>query len=161
MKKIRIGKIYNTRGLRGELKVKPLTDFVEERFAKGNRIYIEDEEFIIHQLKPYKNGNILIALENMLDINLVEKYKNHNIYIDEDDREELAEGEYYISDLIGLTLYNQEGEEIGVVSEVMETGANSVLRVNDTVLIPFVDAFIIEVNLEEKYIKMNIIEGMI
>lgn len=156
----RVGRIFNTRGLRGELKVKPTTDFLEERFKKGNVLFLDkDQALTIKRVNNYKNGNIIVVFEGLEDINLVEHFKGHDLYV-EGDEEFLDEDEYYIDDLIGLKLYNQNNVYQGEIVEVMMTGANSVLRLDDNRLIPYVDKFIKEVDLVDGKIVMELIEGL-
>lgn len=156
----RVGTIFNTRGLRGELKVKPTTDFLEERFKKGNTLFLDkDQALIIKRVNNYKNGNIIVVFEGLEDINLVECFKGHDLYV-EDDNEFLDDNEYYVDDLIGLKLYNQNNIYQGEIVEVMMTGANSVLRLDDNRLIPYVDKFIKEVDLADGKIVMELIEGL-
>ncbi|MCD7840563.1 MAG: ribosome maturation factor RimM, partial [Erysipelotrichaceae bacterium] len=119
MEKVKIGKIVNTHGIKGELKVKSMTDFPEERFEKGQIVTIryQNQDIEMEVLKHrYHKGHILVAFKDYEDINLVEKYKGCDLYSDKDPSL-LDEGEYYVDDLIGCQVYNYN-EYIGDVSDV-------------------------------------------
>ena len=161
MKYYRCGKILKTHGIKGDLKVALYTDF--DRFKVGNRLYIlHNGEYI--EVKVSKSSNFgnykLVAFEGLEDINLVLKYHSDEIFVSEDDREELEDG-YYYSDLFDKKLKNQNGEERGVVVDINELphAIYLVVKYNGKdVLVPFIDEFIKEVN--DDYILINEIEGL-
>lgn len=164
MEKVTIGKIVNTHGIKGELKVKSMTDFEEARFAKGNHILLEYQGRMIDVtvLKyRYHKGHILLTLDGMQDINLVEKYKGCLLYADKD-LDLLDEGEYYVTDLIGCEVYNY-GQLIGKVSDVLLYDHHDVLVVEGSkrIMIPYVDAFILSEDIDQKRIDVELIEGFI
>lgn len=166
MEYIVVGEILNTFGIRGELKVRSLTDFNEIRFQKGQRLFVEYKremvEEVICRYRQHK-GNVMIAFEGKENINDVEKYCGCTIYIAEDDIHELDEGEYYFRDLMGCQV-KINGELVGEVIEVLDMPANAVLRVQlqeKTILVPFVEAFVPVVDLEEGIIEVNAIEGLL
>lgn len=163
MKYIEIGKIQNTHGLRGELKIKSYTDF--DRFEKGNYVYVlYNGQYLKMTISSKRDNNdlILVAFKDHLDINLVEKYKGCLVFIDETQQEELDEDEYYIEDLIGLECYNQNDNYIGKVIKVRELPQGYILEIKregkKNGLVPFVDEFILEV--DDKII-INEIEGLL
>lgn len=164
MEKVRIGKIVNTHGLKGEVKIIPYTDFVEDRFSKGSEMFIENSgkmiDLKVKFYRPYKNQMILAVFEQYEDINLIEKYKGYNLYIDSRNRPQLNENEVYQSDLIKCEVYDEDGNLIGVVDEIMNTGANSVLRINHTILVPYVKAFIKSEDIKNKKIVIYNYEGL-
>lgn len=168
MEYIKIGKIVNTFGIKGELKIISFTDFDEERFGKGNMIYILcDDKYLPFTIASfrYHKQNILISFENMNDINLVEKYKNLDIYVNVKDIHHLAEGEYYFFELKDLDVYNMDNKLIGKVLKVEEGLAHNNLRIelNDgkKCLVPYVKAFIHKVDLEQNKIWIKTIEGLL
>lgn len=162
MKFYKCGHIMTTHGIKGDLKVKPLTDF--NRFYKGSRLYILHKKDYV-EVKVNKAtvfGNYyLVSFCDLLDINLVEKYHSDDIYVSELDRaNELAEGEYYYSDLIGKDVFNTNNEARGRVIEVRELPQAEYLVVKyngKNVLIPFIDEFIADVN---ENIIIKEIEGL-
>ena len=166
MEYILIGEIVNTFGIKGELKVKSYTDFNEVRFAKGQKLFIKSQssykEVVVHSYREHK-GHVLVAFDNLLNINLVEKYIACELYVSEDDLHELEDGEYYFRDLVGCKVKLHD-EIVGEVIEVMDYPANEVLRIqmkDKTVLVPFVEAFVLDVDLDEEIITIDVIEGML
>ena len=165
MEKVIIGKIVNTHGIKGELKVYPNTDFIDERFKKGNTLYIEyNNQEIKVTTKSYRvhKGMVLVLFEGYEDINLVEKFKQTNL-IAEIDHDLLNEGEYYYADIIGCKVIDDKYGEIGFIESVMETKAHSILVIKTKkgiIKIPYVDAFIKEESIEDKFFKVQLIDGM-
>lgn len=158
----RCGKIMTTHGIKGELKVKVTSDF--DRFVKGNTLYIlHNEEYIkvvVHHVSDF-GKYLLVSFEDMLDINLVEKYHLDEIYVSEEDREELEEDEYYYSDLIGCSVYNQDQVFRGTVEEIKEMPQCDYLYIaynNIHYYVPFINEFVLEVT---DRIVIQEIEGLI
>ncbi len=166
MEYVTIGKILNTFGIKGELKVDVYTDFPEDRFQKGSTVYIGDDylPFKVASHREHK-GFMLLLLEDNEDINLVEKFKGMYLYKSKDDIKPLQDGQYYFSDLKDLDVYADD-ERIGKVLNVESGLRNNNLRVlkaedNKEYLIPFIPVFIKKVDLEERRIDINRIEGLI
>ena len=164
MEYIRVGNIVNTFGIKGELKVRSLTDFVEDRFSKGRELYIHKDNIyipvIVKNCREHK-GFLLVLFEGLEDINLVEKYKTCDILIKKDDIPVLTSGNYFF-DLKGCDVYYND-RCIGKVSTV-DDGYQAVLRIDNgekQILIPYVDAFIKNVNIDDKRIDVDVIEGML
>ena len=168
MEYVKLGTIVNTRGLKGELKIRSCSDFDEVRYRKGNEVFILYEgEYLpfitdgYHEMKGFS----YIFLKDCRDINLVEKYKGCDIFCDAAKRDPLEEGEYYRSDLIGCEVYGQDGARIGTCIAVEETaGANNNLRIDTgekQILVPNVKAFVKEVDIREKKIRIEVIGGLL
>lgn len=161
MKYYKCGHIMTTHGIKGDLKVKSLTDF--DRFYPGSHLFILHQgsyiEVVVNKAVNFKDG-YLISFKDLLDINLVEKYHSDDIYVSEVDREELNDDEYYYSDLIGKEVVNQNNESRGIVIEIREMphARYLVVKYNDkNCLIPFINEFIN--NIDDK-IYINEIEGL-
>lgn len=168
MEPLVIGVIVNTHGLRGELKIKPLTHFIAERFAKKQTVYMKEnnqEKSLVVQNVRENKGMLLVSFEGYSNINDVEAWKGNTLYIHEDDLHELEEDEIYFFELRDCKVESLEGETLGVVSEIIETGANVVIRVKNEagkeILIPYVKAFIKEVDKENKLIKVQMMDGLV
>lgn len=167
METICIGEIIATHGIKGELKVKSLTDFSKQRFKKGNRIYIEYQgDLLSVEIESFRMQQdlVLISLKGLDDINLIEKYKHCRIFFDKAQIPPLKKGEYYYFQLKGLDVIDQNGASIGTVIDIEETGANNCLRVSSKekeILIPYVPAFILNVDLKKKQITIRVIEGLL
>ena len=147
MKYYMCGHIMTTHGINGDLKVKSYSDF--DRFYKGARLFIlHGKDYIeVKVIRATAFGNyLLVRFENLEDINLVEKYHSDDIYVSELDRkDDLDEGEFYYSDLIGKRVINQDGIDRGVVEDIREMPHAKYLavRYNDKIhLVPFIDEFI-------------------
>lgn len=164
MEYIQIGKILNTHGVKGELKVEVYTDFKEERFKKNTKIYLGDEyiEVIVKSFRMHHDF-MLLTLKDLEDINLVLKYKNMIIYKSEKDIKPLDDG-FYFRDLQGLEVF-VDGIKKGVVLKA-ETGMSSdYLRVKNNegkeVLIPILDNFIKSVDLKNQRINIVNMDGLL
>lgn len=158
-----VGQIINTRGIRGELKVLPLTS-KNERFLELENVYIGDN------LIPQKVSKvqitdrfIYIQFDGLNNINDVEKFKTYYIYVSDEDRVELEEGEYFISDIIGCKVYKTDETFVGEVVDLIENPANDVyvIKGEKEYLIPQVSEFVKDIDIESKKIIIDPIEGML
>lgn len=166
----RVGKIVNTQGIKGELRIISSTDFPEERYKKGATLYIEHPSLkeklpvTVQSHRLHKNFHLL-KFEGYSNINDVEKFKGGELYIPEEDLQELDEGEYYYHEIIGCDVFTEEGELIGKVKEILSPGANDVWVVKrkgkKDVLIPYIESVVKDVNPKEKKITIHVIEGLI
>ena len=170
MKLVSIGKIINVRGLKGELKVKSLTDFSSLRYKKGNELYIENEdtgEKNTYKVDSHsKSGDFdYVHFSGITTIDDAQKFKNCYIKISIDKLPSLKENQFYFYQLIGLKVFTDNNQLIGEVIEIINNGAQHIIKVRDknqkNVLIPFVKAFINNVDLENKIIIINKIEGLL
>ncbi|MGN1399440.1 MAG: ribosome maturation factor RimM [Erysipelotrichaceae bacterium] len=165
MEYLRVGNIVNTFGIKGELKVKSLSDFQQERFKKDQQLYIKyHDEYIAVIVNSYRlhKGFVLVSFKDLLDINLVEKYKNCDIFISKDDISLLAKGEYYFFQLRGCQVYH-DNQLIGEVTAV-EGQYQTLLRIqgkDKEVLIPYVASFIKSVDIQANRIDIDVIEGLL
>lgn len=164
-----VGKIVNTHGIRGEIRVISKTDFPDERYQKGNKLYIFQEgkeplEVTVQSHRRHKNFDLL-TLEGYYSINDVEPFKGALLKVPESQLGELEEGEFYFHEIIGANVYDEAGNEIGVVKEILTPGANDVWVVKrkgkKDVLIPYIDAVVKEVNVKEKIIIISPMEGLL
>lgn len=156
-----IGRIINTHGIRGEVKVKTDSDF--DRFVVGKTIYVLDKdikkELTIKAVRKFPQG-LIVKFVGIDNINDIEYLKGSLLYTDEEPV--LEEDEYHYNDLIGLKVINQNNVEIGVVNDVIDVPQGHLLQVKTSskmVLIPFVSAFIKEI--DEHSIKIEEIEGLL
>lgn len=162
---ILIGKIINTHGIKGEMKVEAYTDFIEERFKKNSTIYIT-EKYLPFKVKTYRlhKGNILLTLIDHEDINLIEKYKGQNIYKAKEDIKPLKKGEYYFRDIKGLDVYIDD-KLVGKVIDMEEGTRANLMRIEkldkNISLVPFMPQYVLNVDLENKRIDIINLEGLI
>ncbi|PLT34233.1 ribosome maturation factor RimM [Bacillus sp. V5-8f] len=165
-----VGKIVNTHGISGEVRVISRTDFQEERYKKGNTLYLFKEEsgepieLKIASHRTHKNFDLL-TFENYTNINMVEPLKGGILKVTEDQLNQLPEGEYYFHQIIGCTVYTDEGEGIGKIREILTPGANDVWVVKGKggkdILIPYIDAIVKSVDVEAKKIIITPMEGLL
>ena len=150
MKFINIGKIVNTHGIKGELRILSDFKYKDKVFKKGFKFYIgkDKEELIVNSYRYHKIFD-MVTFNDLNDINLVLKYKGKEVYINEEDLD--LDGEIYIDNLLGYKVLVGD-KDIGVVTEVMHMKANDVLRVGE-VLIPYVKEFIIKIEDNTIYVK--------
>lgn len=164
---LEIGQIVNTNGLKGMLKVNPLTDDIT-RFEELETVYIQKGkeliEFKIQEVK-YSKNTVLLKLEGIDDITEAEKYKNFYIKINRENAVELEEDSYFVVDIIGCTVYTDEDEILGKVVDVFSTGSNDVYTIknseNKEILIPAIEDVIKDVDIKNKKITIHLLEGLI
>lgn len=164
MEFICLGKIVNTFGIKGELKIQYDTDFIEERFKKGSIVYLGKDKLPM-EVKSYRvhKDFLMVLFKDYEDINLVEKYKNMLVYKSKDDIKPLKKGEYYFSDLINLEVY-VDNEHVGKVLNVEEGISSNYLRVlhgEKESLVPFLPEFIENVDLDNKRIDIKKMDGLL
>lgn len=114
----------------------------------------------------YKDNIVMLKFDNYHNINEVEKFKNQDVYIDEKDKIELNDNQFFIFDIIGCTVLDTLEREIGTVIDVIKLGSSDIYVIKDNFidkeyLIPAVKEFIKDINIEEKIIKVDPIEGLI
>lgn len=161
---IKVGKIVNTHGVKGCMKCLPLTDDIE-RFDELEYIYTEkdDKKRKINNVW-YRNNLVYLQLEGIDDINIAETFRDTFISIFEDQLRVLPEDSYYLFDLEGMEVYSTDGEYIGKISVVYQTGANDVYEIvnkNKSFLIPAVKDVVKRVNIEDKKMVIHVIEGLL
>jgi 16S rRNA processing protein RimM len=171
MSYLKLGTIIKTKGLKGEVKVFSSTDFAEERYQKGNIVYLvnekKGEEIPVHVHSYYFNqGFDYVSFEEMQDINLVEKYLKYDIMVKKEELPPLDKDTYFFSDLKLCLVYDQDGQEIGIVNDVENFTSRATLRISlkggKELLLPFIkDVFITKVDIENKRIDVKLIEGMV
>lgn len=158
MEYIYIGKIVNTHGIKGEVRILSRFDYKEKVFVPNTLIYIGEEK-IEEKIVSYRKHKSfdMVLLEGINDINDVLKYKGKNVYISSSSLK-LSDNEILDEDLIGFTaLY--EDKEIGIVNDIMDYG-NKVLKINES-LIPYNENFILKLDKENKKIYLKNVEGLI
>nr|WP_300005368.1 ribosome maturation factor RimM [Tissierella sp.] len=164
MEYIVVGKIVNTHGIRGEVKIYPYTDDIE-RFSDLKNIYIGEDKLSVEidNVKYHKNM-ILTKLKEFDNINEVLKFKEELVFIHENEKVELPKDNYFIYELIDCKVFDLEGNSLGYISDVLQNSSNDIYIIKDNgkeYLIPAVKEFIKEVNIEKKIIIIDPIEGMI
>ncbi|WP_428908682.1 ribosome maturation factor RimM [Niallia sp. Krafla_26] len=165
-----VGKIVNTHGIKGEVRVISRTDFPHERYKKGNVLYIflpnstQPLEVKVQSHRTHKNFDLL-TFEGYNNINQVEGFRDGILKVPESQLSDLPENEFYFHEIIGCTVITDQGEEIGKVKEILTPGANDVWVVKGKggkeQLIPYIVDVVKDINISEKKIIITPIEGLL
>lgn len=163
-----IGKIIGAHGIRGEIKIFPITDNVR-RFNKVKHCYITKEDGSLVSevdVKGCRNdrGNVLMSIVDLDDRTSAEKLKGYYISVDREDAVKLPKDTYFITDLIGLTAVDDQLGNLGTIEDVFETGANQVISIKrrgkQNLLVPFLKAVCYQVDFENKVMKIKLPDGL-
>lgn len=152
-----IGQVVGVFGVKGQLKVEPLSDF-EERFEPGASIWIDQVEYRVSSLGWHK-GQARIGLRGLTSVEEAEELRGKKLYADASVRPELDEDEFYAGDLIGLVAFDATGKRLGKVRSVVPSPAQDLLDV-DGVLVPMVKQFVQSVDVAGGRVVLTPIGGM-
>lgn len=163
---LEVGKIINTHGLRGEVKVAAWTD-TPDVFETLETVYIkiksEYKPLSLRSIK-YQKNNLIVKFSELTDINEAEPLKNQVLYASRSDLGELEEGVYYIADLIGIEVIDENGASLGKIKDVMQTGTNDIYVVErpsqKDLLIPVLPNVVLSVDINKKKAIVHLLEGL-
>lgn len=162
MEKLRLGKVTSAAGLKGELRVYPYTDY-KEKFEELPYVLMDDRECRIQGVRYQKNMAIL-KLEGIDDRNGAEACRDKELFIPRADAPPLPEDSYYVKDLLGLAVVEEDGRELGVLKDVIQGSAQDIYEVETPegkrFLLPAVEEFVREISLEKGTITVHLIEGI-
>jgi 16S rRNA processing protein RimM len=153
------GKIVNTHGIRGEVKIIPWADDAEF-ICELPTLYIDGKPVAVRNARVHK-GNAIVLLEGVDDMNTAMLLKNKVVYLHRDDVD-LEDDAFFLADVIGLDVVDENGVNLGVLHDILSPSLQDVYVVKGEreIMIPVVPEFILETNIEEGYIKVHLIEGM-
>lgn len=165
-----LGRILRPHGVRGELKVSTLTDY-PERVGELERVYIGKDVDDSHA-KPYTVAKarlhqkyILLTLDDIADRDEAERFRQLYVMVSLDDAVPLESGEFYLFEVVDCRVETADGETLGIVKDVIETGANDVYIVDSPthgdVLIPVTEETIIEHDIENGVVRINLLDGLL
>ncbi len=161
-----VGTITSPHGVKGEVKVFPRTDDVR-RFKKLKEVYLDTgkEKLLLHpESAKFFKQFVIIKFKEFNSMNEVEGLRNKNLLVDRKNAVKCEKDEYFIADLIGLTVYRDTGEVLGELTDVLQTGANDVYEVTKsdgkTVLLPAIKECIKEVDIENGSMKVFVMPGL-
>ena len=160
---LEIGKITNAHGVMGEVKVQPWCDS-PEFFCQFKTLYVDETHWPVkvERARPHKNM-VIVKLEGVTDMNGALALRNAVLHIDRKDVN-LPEGSFFLADIEGLEARDaQTGEVLGKIAEVLTLPANNVYVIRGgerELMIPAVPAFVAETNVEEGFIRVNMMEGI-
>lgn len=167
-KLVTVGKVVNSHGIRGELKIVPETDF-PERFDVGNSLIIVDSQnkqtpVTVKTSRLHKNV-FIVLFSQFSNINDVEKFKGSLLKIEAKNQKPLEDGEYYYHEIIGCKVVTEDEQELGLISEILTPGANDVWVVSlpkgKQLLLPVIDDVILNVDIPNKTIRIHLMEGLL
>ncbi len=167
MQELEIGQIVNTFGIKGMVKVVPFTDNIK-RFDDLEKVYIQSKnskkEYQIEQVKYHKNM-VLIKFCGIDKVEDAENLRNAFLKIDRKDAVPLKKDTYYIVDLIGLQVYTDENNLIGILEDIYNTGSNDIYVVKDEkgkqILLPAISDVIRQIDIENKKIIVHLLNGLV
>lgn len=167
MKNLEIGQIVNTFGIKGFVKVNPWVNDIT-RFDDLKKIYIkirkEQKEFEIEEVKYHKN-QVLLKLKGIDTVEMANTYRNAILEIDRKDAIPLKKGQYFIADLLESEVYSDEGEKLGILDDIYNTGSNDIYVVKNelgkSILLPGIPDVIKEVDIENKKIIVHLLKGLV
>ena len=156
---IEAGKIVNTHGVRGEVKIQVWLDS-PEFMKKFKTVYIDEKPVKMLSARPHKDM-LIASLEGIDDVNAAMCLKNKTVYIDRKDAR-LPRGTYFLQDIMGAAVIDEDGNEVGKLVDIMETPASTiyVVRGETEHLIPAVPEFVLKTDADRGIIKVHLIEGM-
>ncbi|ARK31024.1 ribosome maturation factor RimM [Halalkalibacter krulwichiae] len=167
----KVGKIVNTHGVKGEVRVISSTDFAEDRYAIGSELMIKHDDkgenihVVVRHHRLHKNFDLL-QFEDYHSINEVEPLKGATLYVSGEQLDELDEGEFYYHEIIGCKVFTESDEELGKIKEIIETGANDVWVIQrkgpgKDILIPYIEDVVKEIDVWNKVIRIHVMEGLV
>lgn len=168
MSKVLVGKIVNTCGLKGEVKILNSSDFISERYKKGNILNIFNESknidvnFTIASFRQ-KDKFVYVKFSEINSIDEAEKYKESLLLIEGESLKKINKDTYYHYELLNMEVYYND-ELIGKISEISDNGPQDLLRIENnkkSFLVPFLDEFIENIDTENKKIYLKNIEGLL
>lgn len=163
---LQVGAITSTHGLRGEVKVFPTTDD-PRRYDYLKEVWLDTGKELLQmevQSVKYFKQFVIVKFKGLDRIEDVERYVKKSLYVTRENAVELDEDENFIADLIGLKVIDEDGNNLGTLTEVLQTGANDVYVVTENdkeILIPAIKQCVLEVNLEEGIMKVHLLEGLV
>ena len=164
---LQVGIITSTHGVRGEVKVYPTTDD-PRRFRRLKEVVLdtgkEKMNLEIEGVKFFKQF-VILKFKGLDNINDIEKYRQKSLYVTRKNAVRLQRDEYFIADLIGLKVQDEDGKELGTVKDVIETGANDVYEVEmadgKSLLLPAIKQCILNVDVESGMMQVHVLEGLL
>ena len=164
---LQVGIITSTHGVRGEVKVYPTTDD-PRRFRRLKEVVLdtgrEKLNLEIEGVKFFKQF-VILTIKGLDNINDIEKYRQKSLYVTRKNAVRLQRDEYFIADLIGLKVQDEDGTELGTVKDVIETGANDVYEVEmedgRSLLLPAIKQCILNVDVENGMMQVHVLEGLL
>lgn len=165
--RLQVGIISSTHGVKGEVKVFPTTDD-NNRFKKLGAVLLDTGVEIlsleVESVKFFKQF-VILKFKGIDDINDIEKYRGKGLFVTRENAVKCKKDEYFIADLIGIKVRDEEGNELGILQDVIETGANDVYQIKMTdgreLLLPAIRQCVLEVDIAAGFMKVHVLEGLL
>ena len=162
-----VGVITSTHGVRGEVKVFPTTDDAR-RFKRLREVLLDNGKskitLEIESVKFFKQF-VILKFKGYDNLNDVEKFRQRSLFVTRENAVRLGRDEYFIADLIGISVFDEEEKEIGILKDVLETGANDVYVITMTngkeLLLPAIKDCVLNVDIENNYMQIHILDGLL
>lgn len=163
---LQVGVITTTHGVRGEVKVFPTTDD-PARFKKLKDVILDNgkvkKDLEIESVKFFKNM-VILKFKGLDNINDVERFRQAKLFVTRENAVELEEDEYFIADLIGIKVTSDGGEELGIIKDVLQTGANDVYVIEKEntpdLLVPAIHDCVLAVDVEAQTMTVHLLDGL-
>lgn len=164
---LNVGKIINTHGLNGELKIIPTTDYIEQRFTEGSELYImrgnqQIAQVTVESARQHQQF-ILVKFDQYDDINDVEKFKGLKLKVDDSHIIEEEENAYYFHQIIGCQVLTTDNKNLGEIIDILTPGANDVwvVKGQKEYYIPYIEDVVKTIDIDNKKIIIEEIEGLL
>ncbi len=163
-----VGTLRRPHGIRGDLLFEIETNF-PERLAPGTFVFCGEKKIRLKITRRRDNNkSLILGFAGISNPEQASKYSNKVLYVSAEDRPPLPDGEYYHHTILGLTVQDETGTQLGIIREIIETGANDVYVVspdspakNKEILIPALKEVILEVNLEKQFMRVHLLPGLL
>lgn len=164
--RLQVGVITSTHGIKGEVKIFPTTDDVR-RFREKMELILdtgkEERLLLVESVKFFKQF-VILKFQGIDSINDIQAYKGGALYVTRENAVPLAEGEYFITDLLGMKVYEDREEFLGTLKEVVKTGANDVYEIamtdGSSLLLPAIRECILDVDIAARKMRVHILDGL-
>lgn len=164
---LRVGVISTTHGIKGEVKVFPTTDDVN-RFKLLKEVFLDTgKEIITLEIEGVKffKQMVILKFKGIDNINEIEKYRGKDLLVSRENAVKLERDEYFIYDLIGSEVFTDEGNKLGILTEILSTAANDVYIVKmengKEVLLPSIKECILDIDVTNKKITVHVMNGLL
>ncbi len=164
--RFQVGVISSTHGIKGEVKVFPTTSD-SARFKKKMELILEtgkEERLLTVENVKFFKQFVILKFTGIDSINDIECYKGKSLFVTRQNAVPLGRDEYYVADLLGMEVYEDTGELLGTLKEVLETGANDVYDITladgSSLLLPAIRECILEIDVEGRKMKVHVMEGL-
>jgi 16S rRNA processing protein RimM len=160
-----VGTLRRSHGIRGDILLDVMTDF-PERLKPGTHIFVGDKKqaLKITRRRPHSDG-MLLGFEGITTVEQTAKYRAQTVYVTAEDRPPLPDGEYYHHQIIGMSVVDETGAALGLITEIIETGANDVYVVKNAdgreILLPALKQVLLDINLDTKTMRVHLLPGLV